>query len=186
MEERPLRKAQVRQILGAACRADHVPFVSHCISLAQRADSTVNVQEVLQEGLKRATNHAAIKCLHYVLELGADNHQLSPHWLVSTEGTSASMRKVLEILVAHGYDFNSDGGGLPVLWHVGVGDYDFLKWCLAQGANVNPTDKTPPGVRSQREPLLETAAIAGDIDIFELLRSKGAPLDRKFGVFPKL
>ena len=79
MESRPLSKAQLGRILGAACRADHVPFVTRCISMAQLADSQVTVQEVLQEGLKRATNHAAMNCLHYVLELGADVRQLPPH-----------------------------------------------------------------------------------------------------------
>ena len=185
MEERPLSKMRLGQIMGAACRADHIPFVTRCISMAQLADSQVTVQEVLQVGLQRSTNHAAMKCLHYVLGLGADVHQLSPHWLVSTEGTSASMREVLEVLVAHGYDINSEGDGLPVVWYVGVGDYDFLKWSLDQGANVNPPGQTPPGQRSRREPLLESAAMLGDIDTFELLRSKGAPFDRKFGVFPK-
>lgn len=112
--------------------------------MARRADSQVTVQEVLQQGLKKATNRAAMKCLHYVIELGADVHQLSLHWRVSTEGTSASMREVLEVLVSHGYDINSEGNGLPVLWHVGVGDYDLVKWCLDRGANVNPPDQTPP------------------------------------------
>ena len=186
MDDRPLSKVWLGRILSAACQTDHVPFVTRCISTAQRADSQVTVQEVLQEGLKRATNRAAIKCLHYVLELGANVHRLSPHWLVSTEGTSASMREVLEILVAHGYDINSEGDGLPVLWHVGVGDYDFLKWCLDRGANVNPPDSALPGKRSLREALLERAAVVGDIDTFELLRSKGAPFDRNFGVFPKV
>jgi len=170
--------------MSAACRADHVPFVSHCVSMAQRADSEVTVQEVIQGGLQRATNHAAMKCLHYVLELGADVRQLSPHWLVSGEGTTETMRQVLEILVARGYDINSESSGTPVLWFVGVGDYDFLKWCLGQGANVNPLKSTLPGSYRPRTTLLEQAAIVGNIETFELLRSKGAPFDRKFGVFP--
>ncbi|GAB7336093.1 hypothetical protein MBLNU13_g08895t1 [Cladosporium sp. NU13] len=101
--------------MSAACRADHVPLVSHCISKAQRADSQVTVQEALQEGLRKATSHAAMKHLHYVLELGADVRQLSPHWLVSGEGTSESMRQMLEIVVAKGYDINSESSGIPVL-----------------------------------------------------------------------
>lgn len=64
MEERPLSKARLGRIMGAACRAGHVPFITHCISMAQRADSEVTVQEVLQEGVKRAPNVAAMKCLH--------------------------------------------------------------------------------------------------------------------------
>jgi hypothetical protein len=32
------------------------------------------------------------------------------------------MREVLEILVEHGYDINSESSGLPVLWYVQVGD----------------------------------------------------------------
>lgn len=153
--------------------------------MAQRADSEVTVQEVLQEGLKRAPNDAAMKCLHHVLELGADVRQIPPHRLICTEGTNDYTREVLEIFVARGYDINSESFGLPLLWHVGVGDYDFLKWCLDQGANVNPPDRHPPGFRSPQEPLLELATIVGHIDSFELLRSRGAPFDRTFGVFPK-
>jgi hypothetical protein len=115
MEERPLSKARLGRIVGAACRADHVPFVAHCISMWQRADSEVTIQEVFQEGLKRASNHAAMKCLHYVLELGADVRQLPSHRLVCTEGTSDTTCEVLETLVARGYDINSESFRLPVL-----------------------------------------------------------------------
>lgn len=186
MDDRPLSKARLGRIMGAACRADHIPFVTHSISMAQRADSEDTVQEVLQEGLKRGPNHAAMKCLHYVfLELGADVHQLPLHRIICIEGTSDTTREVLEILVARGYDINSESFGLPVLWHVGVGDYSFLKWCLDQAANVNPPDHHPPGYRSPWELILEIAAIAGNIDSFELLRSTGASLGRGVGVFPR-
>ena len=153
--------------------------------MAQRTDSKVTIQEALQDGLKKTTNCAAIKCLHYVLEQGADVHHLSPHWLLSSEITSTSMREVLEILVARGFDINSESRGLPVLWYVGVGDHDHVKWCLDQGAKVDPPDQTSTEKCRPREPILEQAAVVGDINPFELLRSKGAPLDRKFGVFPK-
>lgn len=63
MDNKPLSKTWLRQILGAACRADHVPFVTRCISMTQLADSQVTLQEVLQVGLQRATNHAAMEGL---------------------------------------------------------------------------------------------------------------------------
>lgn len=152
--------------------------------MAQRLGSEVTVQEVHQEGLNRATSHAATECLHYMLDLGADVRQLSTHWLYATEGTSGSTREVLEILVAKGYDINSESSGLPVLWIVGVGDYEFVKWCLEQGAHVDPPHPTLAGRHRPRRFLLEQAAILGNIDTFELLRSKGALFDRNFGVFP--
>jgi hypothetical protein len=50
---------------------------------------------------------------------------------------------------------------------------------------VNPPAQTSLGNSRPREPVLERAAMTGNIDLFELLRRKGAPLDRTFGVFPK-
>ena len=47
---------------------------------------------------------------------------------------------------------------------------------------MNPPDHTPPNTVSLRKPLLESTACVGDIEIFELLRAKGAPMH--YGVFP--
>lgn len=80
--------------------------------MAQRTDSKVTLHEALRDGLNKATTYAAIKCLHYVLEQGADVDRLSPHWLLSSESTTTSMREVLEILIARGFDINSESRGL--------------------------------------------------------------------------
>jgi hypothetical protein len=159
MNDKPLSKARLARITSAACQVDHVLFMSRCISMAQRADSEVTLQEALQEGLKRTATWAAMECLHYVLQQSADVHQLHPHYLVSSEFTSRSMRKVLEILVAHGYDINSESPSLPVLWYVPVGDHDFVKWCLNQGANVDLPGQTSGANGRPREPILERAAV---------------------------
>jgi len=67
------------------------------------------------------------------------------------------------------------------LWAV-VRDRELVQWCLDHGADVNPPDHTPQGVVSSRKPLLETAAWVGNIETFELLRARGAPMH--YGVFP--
>lgn len=113
--------------------------------MSQRDDSKVTLQEVLEEGLKRSVKQAAFKCFYYALEHGADVRLLAPRYLVSGECTNASIRKVLEILLAHGYDINSDGPGGTVLECVGFGDHELLKWCIDKGAIVNPPDHTPFG-----------------------------------------
>lgn len=184
MYEPPLTKPKMHIMLRLATERDEVSLVSQCISMAQRSDSTVSLQEVQQMALKRSTQNAAIKCLPYVLEQGADVSKLSPRSVWGENSTLVSIRTVLEILVAHGYDINSESGRHPVLWVVGVNDYELVKWCLDQGADLNPPDPAPPTSRP-REPILERAAMAGNIDTFELLRSRGAPLNRDLGIFPK-
>lgn len=79
-----------------------------------------------------------------MLEHGADVRLLAPRYLVSAEGTTASIRKVLQILLAHGYDINSNGPGGTVLECIGFDDHELLKWCIDEGANVNPPDNAPP------------------------------------------
>lgn len=184
-ENGPLSRTRLAQVVLLACRSDQVPLLSHCISMSQHDDSKVTLQQALREGLKRSARQAAMKCLSYVLEHGADVRLLSPQYLVSMDSISASIRKVLEILLAHGYDINSEGPGGTVLEYIGFDDHELVKWCIDKGANANPSNHTPPGQRSQRKPVLERAAITGNIDTFELLRSKGAPLDRGFGAFPE-
>lgn len=50
--------------------------------------------------------------------------------------------------------------------------------------DVNPADDTSQGAKKRRKPILEVAAAEGDIEAFELLRARGAPLDLHHGVLP--
>lgn len=87
------------------------------------------------------------------------------------------------MLVAKGWNINSEASEIPFLWDV-VNNHELVEWCLDHGADVNPPPATTPSSRGPRKPILEQAASTGNIATFELLRSKGAPLDRNFGVFP--
>jgi len=73
--------------------------------------------------------------------------------------------------------------GSPVLWFV-VRDTDLVRWCLDHGADVDPPDDTPSGAKKHRKPILEVVAAQGNIEAFELLRVRGAPLDLHHGVLP--
>ena len=71
--------------------------------------------------------------------------------------------------------------GIPLLWAV-VGDRELVQWCLDHGADVDPPIDNPQGTVRSRKHLLESAALVGNIEIFEPLRVKGAPMH--YGVFP--
>lgn len=184
MDQRPLSMPLVHWAMANACRKDDVALMSQCFSAAQRADSRVTLQEALQAGLRKSVKEAAMACISYVLDQGADIAKLDPCWLIGENSTYTSIRVVLELLVARGFDINSQKSCLPVLWEVGVADHELVEWCLDHGADLDPPDPTPKNSVSERKPILESAAVVSNIATFELLRSRGAPLDRNFGVFP--
>lgn len=184
MDQRPLSMPLVHWAMANACRTDDVTLMSQCFSAAQRADSSVTLKEALQAGLRKSVKEAAMACISYVLDQGADLGKLDPGWLIGGNSTHTSIRKVLEILVARGFNINSQSSCLPVLWYVGVADHELVEWCLDHGADLNLPDPTPKNTVSERKPILESAAAVGNIATFELLRGRGAPLDLNFGVFP--
>ena len=183
MENLTLNERTLKYILSRACGSDDVSLMSQCFTLAQRTDSKVTLQHALDRGLEKSTKMKAMKCLSYALDQGADVNQLSPQDILGAENTSISTREVLELLIANGWDINSEGSGAPILWHV-VNDHELVKWCLDHGADVNPSFAAAPGSCNPLKPILERAASTGNITTFELLRNNGAPLDRNFGVFP--
>lgn len=125
-----------------------------------------------------------MQCLAYILEQGADVSHLPYHYAYPDLADGPS-REALELFVEHEWNVNTGAlngeAGIPLLWAV-VGDRELAQWCLDHGADVSPPDNTPKGTVSRHKPLLEHAACAGDIDTFELLRAKGAPMH--YGVFP--
>jgi len=77
--------------------------------------------------------------------------------------------------MAHGWDINSYGihgtYSEPLLWKV-LSHPELVKSCLYHGARVDLDDPENGGPR----PILERAAVHGNVETFELLRSRGAPL----------
>lgn len=183
----PLNTRTMAKLVLHACKTDDVSLMAHIISMAGQDKSSVTVQEILQKALTWAGGKNAMRCLAYILEQGADVSHLPYHYTypdLADGGAPRPSREALELLVAHGWNVNTCAlngeAGIPLLWDV-VGDRELVQWCLDHGADVNPPDHTPLNVMSPPKPLLETAAWVGDIDTFELLRVRGAPMH--YGVF---
>jgi hypothetical protein len=118
---------------------------------------------------------------------GADVAALSASDIMANDDMAKPSQEILEILVAHGWDINTQGPGKitswPLLWYV-VEYPDLVRWCLDHGARVDIPDNPPQvkdGVQSRtgvpRPTILGMAASSGSVETFELLRAKGAPLD---------
>jgi hypothetical protein len=175
----------LRKAIESACESDDMSSSSGCIDAASLAESP-NMQSALERGLRFAARKNSTKVMRYLIEQGAKVNRVSASSLVDIETEALPSQETLEVLVEHGWDINTRTpglGGTPVLWYV-VGDTDLVKWCLDHGADVDPADDTSEGAKKHRKPILEVAAAEGNIEVFELLRARGAPLDLQHGVLP--
>jgi len=59
----PLNTWRMGKLVLHACKTDDVSLMAEVISMAQRDDSPVTAQEVLQKALTRAGPRSAMKCL---------------------------------------------------------------------------------------------------------------------------
>jgi hypothetical protein len=172
-----------------ACKADDVSLMEQAISIASKSNSSHAVQDVVQRGLRRSAARGAVHVLNYLVDHphGADVAALSASDIMVNDDMAKPSQEILEILVAHGWDINTQGPGKitswPLLWHV-VEYPDLVRWCLDHGARVDIPDNPPQvkdGVQSRTgvppPTILGMAASSGSVETFELLRAKGAPLD---------
>jgi hypothetical protein len=172
-----------------ACKADYVSLMEQAISIASKCNSSYAVQDVVQRGLTRPAAKRAVHVLNYLVDHlhGADVAALSASEFMANDDMAKPSQEILEILVAHGWDINTQGPNKntswPVLWNV-VEYPDLVRWCLDHGARVDILDNPPQGkdgVQSRTGlpplPILGMAASSGSIETFELLRAKGARLD---------
>lgn len=116
--------------------------------------------------------------ISYVLDHGANIRNVDGHTVTSQpDGLSSKLPslEVVQCFLEHDWDMNA---GTPLLWCV-ISDRSWVEWCLANGAVVE-SSLTSAGV--PRRPILEFAASVGNIETFELLRSKGTEVSR--GVLP--
>lgn len=165
---------------------DNLTMATQSIRAAAMLNSPEAMQDLLRQGLRRSASKNSLQTLSYLIEQGADVHQLAGRSVIDSMSDDLPSPGMLEILVANGWDLDSRGPGLrgePVLWSV-VKDTSLVECCLDHGASVDPPDDTPPGKVKQRKPILERAAIHGNIAAFELLRARGAPMFHNFGVLP--
>ncbi|PTB42622.1 uncharacterized protein TrAFT101_008288 [Trichoderma asperellum] len=168
-----------------ACKNDDVSLMVLAISLASKPESRNTVQEVIQAGLNRSLRRTAPKILSYLLDHGADVGTVYAHMIGPSEEPGKPSLEMLEMLIAHGWDIDArhPRTSWPLLWSV-LRYPDLVEWCLAQGASVYLPGDTPPrnanGVgETPRESLLVCAAKHATVATFELLRERGAPLERR-------
>jgi hypothetical protein len=126
------------------------------------------------------------ECDSQLVEHGASIENLRPTTTVAGFRTS---KATLELLLAHGWDINACHSGSgpdaqPFMWHM-VYNEDMICWCLEHGASVHPKDLEPlrddiiNQCQRSCEPILEKTAACSSVEVFELLRSRGAPLGRR-------
>lgn len=173
-----------------ACEANDPAMMEHAISLVSQPGSRFTPEKITTDGLRRAARRTSLRVMRYLLDHGADVGTLHASDLMTSDTCKPPSRELLELLVAHGWDVNPRLGPdgvteTPLLWLV-VDDIELVRWCLDHGAQVDirdPPTVHPNGTTSYshrpRPTVLGAAAAAGNVETFELLRSKRAPLDRR-------
>lgn len=173
---------RVMILAGDACRADNAPLMEHTIAaLEAHANPHYTVQDLLDKNLRRAAAQGRLNVLRYVLERGADVSKVGPFTLLATEDMAKPSQAAIEILIAHGWDINNQRpghDGYPFLWHI-VEYHDLVEWCLDHGALVDVPEDPPRRGGRPRPTILNRAAGFGDVDTFEMLRARNAPLDAR-------
>ena len=167
-------------LVRTACENDDTAKMDEALSITAAGD----VDSLHTHARTTAIKHNATKLLHYLSEHSVSFEDV---WPLDAWGDGHTSKATLEFLLTHGWNINTriEGRGIgnakPLLWHV-IEDIDMVKWCLEHGASVHPRDQEPLSndaiTKSQRscEPILERVANYGSVAVFELLRSKGAPL----------
>ncbi|USW48645.1 Putative ankyrin repeat-containing domain superfamily [Septoria linicola] len=173
-------------LCNEACRNDDVSLMDQAILVALQAESRHAVEDIIQRGLRRSAARGSVDVLRYVLDHDADVDKLIAKDIMIDDEPLKPSIEVLEMLLAHGWDVNNRGDGRPLLWFV-VAYPDLVEWCMDHGANIDVPDPAlrlhPDGSEGRlsrpRPTILGAAASSGSIDTFELLREKGAALDRR-------
>lgn len=174
MTDTPITMSALRAAIETACESDDVSNLPADIGMT----NPQHTQKTLQACVRYSAKQNCPKVMEYLIEQGADVTQLPGETIVDSVYEVLPSREVLEILVEHGWDVNNRGpwlSGTPLLWFV-VGDVDLVHWCLDHGADVDPPDDTPPTAVKIRKPILQCAALSDNIETFEILRARGAPL----------
>lgn len=160
-----------------ACENDDVSNLPADLGVATSTNPQ-QTQKVLYACVRYSAKKNCPEILRYLIEQGADITKLQGQSIVDTVNETLPSGEVLEVLVEHGWNVNNRGprtSGHPLLWFV-ARDTGLVRWCLDHGADVDPPDDTPPNAVKSRKPILQCAALSDNIEAFELLRARGAPL----------
>ena len=196
--------AEIKSLAREAFKLDSTTRIRDILIIASQPDSEADVELIVRKCLQKAVQSRSLLVLEYLLTHGADVHTITPtditvDWgddieddeLEEEEGPKYMRPSVelLDILLRHCWDINSialpQQNLSPLLWNV-CGSLELVQWCLDHGANVitpgeetsvNPKDDAAEIYHTPRHPLLlENVAAFGTVTVFELLRSRGAPL----------
>lgn len=175
MASKPLMVIRIEREVVPACKTDDVFAMSQIINTVIELGSTTIKQEVLDFSINHAIKANASRVLSYILKEGADERRHPCNLNLNWGTFDLPTLTTLDILMAHGWDINSYGipGSYsePLLWNV-LRHPELVERCLYHGARVDLNDPEKGGPR----PILERAAVHGNVEIFELLRSRDAPL----------
>ncbi|OQN96105.1 hypothetical protein B0A48_18351 [Cryoendolithus antarcticus] len=173
--------AHAKKLRIQACRTDDVSLMEQAIEYASHPDSRDTVDDIY------TLDHGAVAQLH-----GKDVFPTVDEF--SKDEKEKPLMEVFEILIAHEWDVNNRGDGRSLPWWV-VQYPDLVQWCLDHGASIDDPGPSRRGYSydppqfsadggeirhsSLRGPsnILGVAARVGNVETFEPLRERGAPLD---------
>lgn len=153
---------------------DNTTLLDQAISMTSDEDLNQFYSTVCREAIKQNSTIM----LKSLIDRGRSVKHLEPTD-VADRGTPPS-KATLEFLLAHGWDINWRGYGLPFMWFM-TSNADMIVWCLEHGASVLPSNQPWDRygvVQAPRhcDPILESVASKGNLEVFKILRAKGAPL----------
>ncbi|KAH6632899.1 hypothetical protein C7974DRAFT_391750 [Boeremia exigua] len=164
-------------LVRTAIETDNTTLLDQAISMTPDEDLDQFFSRVCREAIKRSST----TILKSLIDRGVSVKHLEPTD-VADHGNPPS-KATLEFLLAHGWDINWRGYGPPFMWFM-TSDADMIVWCLEHGASVLPSNQPWNRYGIEQAPrhcdaILEYAANHGNLEVFKLLRAKGAPLSQR-------
>ena len=116
--------------------------------------------------------------LKYLIDRGRSVKHLDPTDVAARD--SPPSKATLEFLLAHGWDINFRGYGMPFMWFM-TSHADMIVWCLNHGASVLPSNQPWDrfGIEQAPRHCIPILEIVANRKVFEILRAKGAPLGQR-------
>jgi len=160
-----------------AIETDNTALLDQAISMTPKEDLDQFYSRVCREAI-RGSSTTILKSL---IDRGRSVKHLEPTD-VAYRGNPPSIA-TLEFLLAHGWDINWRGYGPPFMWFM-TNNADLIVWCLEHGASVLPSNQSWDRHGVEQVPrhcdaILENAASNGNLEVFKILRAKGAPMGQR-------
>jgi hypothetical protein len=164
-------------LVKTAMQTDNTTLLDHAISMTPDEDLNHFYSRVCRKAIKG--NSTTI--LKLLIDRGRSVKHLEPTDVA--DHSSPPSKATLEFLLAHGWDINWRGYGPPFMWFM-TSNADRIIWCLEHGASVLPSNQPWDRYGVVQAPrhcdtILESVASNGNLDVFKILRAKGAPLGQR-------